>query len=242
MWNVLDHTIKTYFANIYLILLSSISFILAFIIPLFASFPTYNDMGGVFLRTASIYLNLNPFSAAVIIVAALFSLLFLSFATVAINIVVKHSRTQTKIKAEVIRGIEKYTGRVFAILLVTTVVLVLVNVLTFGSGYSGLATAIAALIMTPIMFYAPSSVVIDEANFMRSMRAGWKFFWKKPSYFLAWAAIAIVLLTVFDTAFIAIAGTVYSRYVMLIFSSLFILPFLMLFQGELYISRFKLLK
>jgi hypothetical protein len=33
-----------------------------------------------------------------------------------------------------------------------------------------------------------------------------------------------------------------SRYAMLIFSSLFILPFLVLLQSEFYMSRFKLLK
>lgn len=242
MWNELDHTLKTYVANIYLILLSSISFIIAFLIPIFASFPTYNDIGGVFLRTASIYLNLNPFNTAIIIIAFLFSLLFLSFAIVAINIVVKHSRTQTRIPSEVIRGLEKYTGRVFIILLLWTVIIALANVLSSGTGYSGLVTAIVALAITPFVFYAPASVVIDDNKLSRSIRASLKFFTKNIGYALAWTAIAIAVLTLFDFVFIAVSGTALSRYSMLIFSSLFILPFLVLMQGELYMSRFKLLK
>jgi hypothetical protein len=242
MRKILEYTIKTYFANIYLILLSSISFIIAFLIPIFASFPTYNDVGGVLLRTASIYLNLNPFNTAIIIIATIFSLLFLSFAMVAINIVVKHSRTQTKIKAEVIKGIEKYTSKVFVILLIATILILLANILSFNTGYSAAITAIVALAITPFIFYAPASIVIDDNRLLRSIKASLKFFAKRFDYFLVWLAIGILLITAFDFIFIAILGTVLSRYVMLIFSSLFILPFLVLLQGELYISRFKLLK
>lgn len=238
----MNHTFKTYFANIYLILLSSISFIIASIIPIFASFPTYNDLGAVLLRTASIYTNLNSFNTAVIVVSTLFSLLFLSFAMVAITIVVKHSRTQTKIKSEVIRGLEKYTSKVFTILLVATVIIILVNMLTFNTGYSGPITALVAIAITPFIFYAPASIVIDDHGVIRSIKSSVKFFAKRFDYFLAWLVIAIVIITFFDFVFIVIAGTVLSRYAMLIFSSLFILPFLVVLQGELYMSRFKLLK
>lgn len=239
---VLEHAIDTYFSNIYLILLSSLSFILAFLIPVFASFPTYNDAGAVFLRTASIYTNLNPFNTAIIVLSTLFSLLFLSFAIVAINIVVKHSRTQTKIKAEVLRGIEKYTSKVFVILLLAMVIIILTNVLTYGTTYSGLATALVTLAITPFVFYAPASIVIDDSKTARSLKASAKFFVKKFGYFLVWLIIAIVLITFFDFLFIHLTGTAISRYAMLIFSSLFLLPFLVLLQGEFYMSRFKLLK
>ena len=242
MRTVFGHAIETYFSNIYLILLCSISFIIAFLVPAFASFPTYNDAGSVLLRTSSIFLNLNPFTTAIIVIAVLFSLLFLSFAIVAINTVVKHSRTQTKIKSEVIRGLEKYTGRVFTILLIATVIIALANILSYGSGYSGIVTAVVALLITPFLFYAPSSIVIDDANLFRAIRAGTKFFTKRLDYFVAWLVIAIVIITLFDFVFILVAGTALSRYAMLIFSSLFILPFLVLLQGEFYMSRFKLLK
>lgn len=242
MWNVLNHAIKTYFANIYLILLSSISFIIAFIIPVFASFPTYNDAGAVFLRTASIYSNLNPFNTAIIVISTLFSLLFLSFAIVAINIVVKHNRTQTKIKSEVLRGLEKYTSKVFVVLLLATVIVVIADVLSFNSGYSGLVTAVVALLITPFVFYAPASIVIDDNKVARAMRASLKFVRNRFDYFIGWLVLAIIIITFFDFIFILVTGTALSRYAMLIFSSLFILPFLVLLQADLYMSRFKLLK
>ncbi|MGC8694559.1 MAG: hypothetical protein ACP5RI_02990, partial [Candidatus Micrarchaeia archaeon] len=106
MANILQYTIETYKENISLISLFSISFIIAFAILVFASLPTYSDAGGIFLRIQSLYMDMNAFNASIIIISTLLSLLFLSFAIVAINIVVKHKRTATRITKEVIEGLE----------------------------------------------------------------------------------------------------------------------------------------
>ncbi len=211
-------------------------------IPAFAAFPTYNDAGGIFLRTASIFSNMSLLSSAVIIVALFFSLLFLSFAIVAINVVVKHSRVQRKITREVIQGLEKYTSKVFIVLLLLSAVIVLADMLSFGTGYSGIITSLAILAITPFVFYAPASIVIDENRILRSLKASVSFFFRRFDYFLLWLFLAIVLITFFDFVFIAASGTVYSRYALLVFNSLFILPFLVVLQSEMYMKRFRLLK
>ena len=118
MANVLSRTWVSYTSNLRLVLLAAVALIIAFLVPAFASLPTYNDLGGIFLRTSSIYLNLNIFNSAVIIVSFLFALIFISFAMVMINVVVKHSRTRTKVRYEVIRSLERFTGIVFAALLI----------------------------------------------------------------------------------------------------------------------------
>jgi hypothetical protein len=242
MTNVLSYSFSAYVKHLKLLLLFSLSFIIAFLIPIFASLPTYNDAGAIFLRTASLFLNLNMLNASIIAIAIFFSLLFLSFSIVAINIVVKHSRTHLKIKEEVIRGLEKYTSKVFVILLIFTAVVLFVNVLFSDYGVSGIATYVVALALTPFLFYAPSSIVIDDYSIVRSIKASLKFFTKRFDYFLLWLAIAIVVITFFDFLFIVTTGTMLSRYVMLIFNSLFILPFLVVLQSEMYLKRFPLLK
>jgi hypothetical protein len=240
--NVLTRTWNTYRANLGLVLLSAVALIISFLIPVFAALPTFNDLGGVFLRTSSIYLNLNIFNSAVIIVAFLFSLIFISFALVMINVVVKHSRTRTKIKTAVLNSLEKYTGIVFVTLLIYAIIVFAANILTYNTGYSAPITAIVALILTPLIFYAPSSIVIDEKGLFRAMKASMSFFFKQFDYFIIWLIVAILLFTVLDFVFIHAFGTVASRYVMLIVSSVFVLPFLMLMQGEMYLNRFGLLK
>jgi hypothetical protein len=241
MVNVLQYTVDTYLSNIRFLLLFSIAFVIAFLIPAFASFPTYNDAGAIFVRTASLFMNLNIFNTAVIVLSVFFSLLFMSFAVVAINIVVKHSRTHTRIKREVLEGLERYTAKVFAVLLLYVIIIFIANVLTYNMRYSSLLTACVGIVLAPLFFYSPASIVIDDHKILRAMKASAKFFLKRLDYALLWLCLSIALLTVFDLIFIAIGGPVLSRYLMLIFNSLFILPFLVLLQSELYMKRFKLL-
>ena len=242
MANVLSYSFDFYAKHLRLILLFSISFLIAFIIPGLAPLPTYNDAGAIFIRTASIFVNLNIISASIIVAAVFFSLLFLSFAIVAINVLVKYGRIHTKIRKEIMDGLERYTGSTFTVLVAYAVILYLINIASFPIGHSGLFTYAAALILAPFFFYAPSSIVIDEKPISRAMMASLRFVVKRFDYFLLWLAIAIVLITLFDFVFIAATGTLLSRYIMVVFNSLFILPFLVVLQSEMYMKRFALLK
>jgi hypothetical protein len=242
MHNVLSRTWSSYTSNLRLVLLSAIALVIAFLVPAFAALPTFNDLGGVFLRSSSVYLNLNIFNSAVIIISFLFSLVFISFALVMINVIAKHSRTRTRVKTEVIRSLERFTGMVFVALLIYSILVFAANVLSYKTGYSAPITAIVALVLTPLIFYAPSSIVIDEKGLFRAMRASWAFFFKKFDYFVLWLVVAIILFTVLDFIFVHALGTVASGYAVLVLSAVFVLPFLMLMQGEMYLNRFGLLK
>ena len=247
MTNVLKYAADIYVSRISLILLFSISFVIAFLIPSFATFPTYNDLGGIFVRTASVFANLTPFNTAIIVMALVFSLLFLSFAIVAINVIVKHSRTHTKIRAEVMRGLEMYTGRVFLLLLFCTAVIAFVNIATYSTGYSGIFTAVISLVLSPLILFGSASIVIDENKIFRAIKSSAIFFTKRIDYSLLAIAVTIALLTFFDFIFDAAGGTsatgvVVATYAMLIFSSLFILPFIIVLESEMYVKRFPLLK
>ncbi len=242
MTNIITRTWNSYRSNLKLVIISAIALIIASLVPIFAALPTYNDLGGVFLRTSSIYLNLNLFNSAVIIVAFLFSLIFISFAMVMIMVIVKHSRTRTKVKNAVMQSLERFTGIVFATLLIYSIIVFAANILSYNTGYSAPITAIVALLLTPLVFYAPASIVIDEKGLFRAMKASVAFFFKKFDYFIIWIVVAILLFSVLDFVFIHAFGTVASRYVMLVVSSIFVLPFLMLMQGEMYLNRFGLLK
>ncbi|MCL4383146.1 MAG: hypothetical protein M1168_01105 [Candidatus Marsarchaeota archaeon] len=243
MLNVVKYSLETYFKHIILILFSSIAFFIALLIPIFASFPTYNDAGGIFLRFTNIF-NLGIFNIFIIIVSVLFSLLFLSFAIVSINVIVKHKRTYSKIKNEVIQGLEKYTGKVFLVLLlfsfIAIAVPILLNKLVFG--FSGLVSAVILLCLIPIFFYAPSSIVIDDSKTINAIKKSISFFSKKFNYFILWLIIAVVLITLFDFIFTSLFPTLISIFIMLIFNSIFILPFLVILQAESYMKRFALLK
>ena len=242
MATVLEHAVETYGAHLPIILVFSLSFVVAVLIPLFASFPTYGDLGGIFLRTSSVFLNLDVVSTAIIVFSTLFSILFLSFAIVAICVIVKHSRTYTKIAKEVMDGLEKYTAMVFVVLLFYAIILLALELLSYISGTPSVIVSIIGLAVTPLFFYAPASIVIDDKRIARAMQASINFFIKRLDYFLIWLVVALVLLTAFDYIFVTIASATLSRYIMLIFDALFIMPFLVVLQSEMYMRRFKLIK
>ncbi|MGC8478591.1 MAG: hypothetical protein ACP5NE_01535 [Candidatus Micrarchaeia archaeon] len=242
MTNVLAYTAKAYYSNLRVILLFSLSLVVAFLIPTLAFFPTYNDMGAIFLRTASELLNLNIFNFSVIVISVFFSLIFLSFAIVAINVIVKHSRTHVRIRKEVFEGLEKYTSRVFAVLLLFTFLLSIFNLAIYLLGLPAYLYYLIALALTPLFFYTPSSIVIDDLKISHAIRMGALFFFRRFDYFLLWLVIAIVALSFFDFIFLAISQTVASGYAMLAFNAIFIAPFLVLLQSEMYMKRFAMLK
>lgn len=241
MANVLVNAVRTYSKHKELILFSALSLIIAFLIPMLSPFPTYLSIGSTFLRTASVYSNLSMFNIVVIIASTLFSLLFLSFAIVMINLIIKYNKTKVRMTREVISGLERYTANVFFVLFLFTFILMLVNVLTYSTSFSGVLTAIAGLALTPLFFYAPSSIVIDERTFTRALRSSVSFVFKRFDYLVLWLVVSIVLLSVFDLVFMPLGPMVYG-YVVLIFDSVFILPFILVLQGEMYINRFAMLR
>jgi hypothetical protein len=240
--NVIYRALREYADHLPLILLFSLSVVIALLIPLFAYLPAYNSLGAIFLRNASIFSNITPFSFELIVISTLFSLLFLSFAIVAINVIVKHSRTHTRITHEVMMGLEKYTARVFVVLLLFTILCFLFTLASYVYGFSIAISYIGILVISSLFFYAPSSIVIDENTILRSFKSSFNFFTKKFGYFLLWLVCAIALFTLFDFVFIFIGGPQYAGYISLLFDSFFILPFLVILQSESYVKRFALLK
>ncbi|MCL5433519.1 MAG: hypothetical protein M1538_00890 [Candidatus Marsarchaeota archaeon] len=242
MSNILQYAIETYKEHISLISLFSIAFIIAFMIPIFAPLPTYSDAGGVFLRIQSLFINMNAFNTIIIIASAMLSLLFLSFAIVAITVVVKHKRTATKITKEVKNGLEHYTTKVFVILLLFTILFAFISITNYIFKISSLLSSLLILVLTPFFFYAPASIVIDDSRIVHSMNMSVRFFLKRFDYVLLWLVIALLLITIINFILIEVFSTLISIYLMFIINSIFILPFLVVLQDQAYMKRFALLK
>jgi hypothetical protein len=242
MPSIVYDSLETYAENIKLVLLFSIPFVIAFAIPLLAPVPTYITMGSTFLRTASTFVNINMFDLAVIVVSVFFSLLFLSLAFVAISFIVKAKRTYGKITRAMIESIEKYTGKVFLIFIIYSAILIIVNIASYPTGYAGAITSIVGFVMFVFIFYAPSAIVIDNKKVFRAIKDSARLVFREPQYLIIWLLLGLIVLTVSDLFFIIVFGTVYSRYIMLVFSSLFLLPYFVIFQAEAYMKRFPILK
>ena len=117
-----------------------------------------------------------------------------------------------------------------------------IDAVNYLFGISSTLSSIVGLIVTPFFFYAPAAIVIDELSIKRSLEASLRFFFGRLDYTLTWIVVAFVLVTLFDFIFIGISGTMLSRYLLLGFNALFIMPYLIVLQSQAYMGRFSLLK
>lgn len=242
MATLLEDSWETYAGNIKLVLLFSIPFIIAFLIPLLAPLPTYISSGGIFLRTASVFLNINALGLVVIIASAFLSLLFLSFAFVAISLIVKAKRTYTKHPGSVLRDVEKYTARVFAVLLAYAFILTVVNIFSYFLGLEQVITPILGFFLFMAMFYAPTAIVIDNRGITTALNKSMELVAREPQYFLLWIVLITFVVSILDFVVIRATGTLLSSYIFLVINSLFVLPYFVIFQAEAYMKRFSILK
>jgi hypothetical protein len=239
---VIYHTFKALGMNLKWITFFSVPFLLAFFIPLLSPMPTFVAVGGTFLRTGSIP-EMSYLDTALVIFATLLSLFCISFAIVSINIVIKHNRTLTKIPKEVIEGVENYVFSLFWLLLTAMLFYFVVFLFAYEYGVQEIVGPLVTFIVSLGLFYAPAAIVIDDKRPFRAVQASLNHIRGKPTLFLVWLVIAIVSLVALDAAFILLKGAIpFARYILLIINSLVIVPFLIVLQAQIYLTKYSILK
>ena len=241
MGSVLGDTYEAYKANLRLVLLFSIPFVIAFLIPLLAPLPSFTSLWAIFIRSASMFTNMSFITLAVIFAALFFSLLFMSFAFVAINLIIKAKKTRLAVSKRVLLDIEKYISRVFVVLIIYTAILLAANIVGYAAGNAALLTGIAGFFLFIPIFYAPSAIVIDNKGILRAMKDSVLLVAKSPLYFIEWLLLSTVVISILDLIFVAILG-IYAGYAVLFVVSLLALPYFVMFIAESYMRRFPILR
>ena len=238
--NILSYSFKAYRENIKLISFFSIPALVAFLIPAMVNTPVFSALGGSFLRTGSIP-DMTASDLGIVLTGVLVSLYLVSFAIVNINIVIKSQRTSTNIKKEVFKGITGYTLNVFSLFLLGTIALLIIQLLTFEMGtQKWLAPALSLLVWLPL-FYAPAGLVIDELRPFRAAQKSLSMVISKLPYFLLWLAISFVLLSVFDALALALLPHKVGSLAVLLLNSLLLMPFLIVLQTQIHMSKYTIL-
>lgn len=243
MVDVLKLTASAYLQNWKMVVFFSVPFLLAFLIPLLAPTPTYSTLGAAFLRTGSMYVDLTGFDVAIIVAAFLVSLFLVAFAIVGLNLLIKSQRTFTNIKTEVLEGIERYVITIFWIYLTAWVLMLLVNLVGYEFGVNQWLSPIFGLLISLPLFYAPTAIVIDEQRPFRAMESSLSMIRKRFTLFLLWIILGIAVLSFIDVAFIFLKGIIpYPRYLLLVVNALVVLPFLIMLQVQIYLTKYTILK
>ncbi len=242
MFETFGHSLQVYFKYLTMILFFSIPFVIALLLPYLSPAPVFSALGGYFLRSGSLP-ELQLADSLIIIVISLLSLAFLSLALVAINLVVKSSRTRTKVSAEALKSLGKYTAVVLAIFVAVKVVETLILLYVIGSGVSELPVFIFSFLSTLGLFYVAPAVVLEEKKPAPAFIASYKNILIKPLHFILWLVVAFLLVYVVSSiSFALFTETALRQGFIVLVNSLFVLPFLVILQAQMYIAKYTLIK
>ena len=133
---------------------------------------------------------------------------------------------------------------VFVVLLAYALVVIATNVVSsyYAPSLGGLLTSLVGFVAFLIIFYAPSAIVVDNKRILIAIRDSAKLIYREPIYFIGWLLLSTISISILDVLAIGITGTLISRYVVLIITSLLILPYFVILQAEAYMKRFPLLR
>ncbi len=241
MANILTEAWRTYSKNIKIVLLFSIPFIISFLIPILAPMPSYITAGGIFLRTTGMFINANLVTYAEVVIADFFSLLFLSFAFVAISLIVKAEKTHNAIPSRVLRETEAYTGRVFLVMLFYIALLAVANFAGYFMGFESALTAIVGFFAFMAIFYAPTGIVMDNKPIARSIKDSTKQVLKQPQYFILWFVLIALVVSALDAVLIPLLGLL-SAYALLLINALLVVPYFVILQTHAYMRKYSIFR
>ena len=237
---VLEHALKTYTKNTGLLLVFSVSFLLGLLMPVLASAPTFSASGAVFLRFMSIP-QMTLVDVIIISTAFILSNYFVAFGLVAVNLIVKRERVMINLTTEILNNISRNTLVIFLIF----TFLFLVNyaaqifLMELQAPY-WLAGIVFFLIYIPT-FYVGPAIVIDEMKPFHALMASIDHIKRYPWDVVRWVIVGLfLLLTTSLISYLILPA--YFQWVTLLVNSFFIIPFLLVYQGHIYIEKYGILK
>ena len=238
MMRALQHSIDFFFERIGLVVLFSIPFFFALLIPTFVSTPSYLALGGVFLRTGSIP-EVGAFEAAVAAFAYLVSLFIISDSIANINVLIKSKRTLTKATKRVWKALGTHAVNIFLIYTIATILVLIFQLVTFDLPLRGIILPLLMLFLSFALFFVPPAIVIDERQPWHAVVISFRMAIKKLDAVLSWMVLGLVMLTVGEFILLFLPYPL-GQYATLLFNSVVVIPFLLIYQTHIYMKKYGL--
>lgn len=236
---ILKYTVEFYLSRLNMIVLFSIPFIFAFLIPVLVPAPTYLSLGGIFLRTGSIP-DLSILDLIITVIGYAISVFLIADSIVNINLIIRTKRTLTQVKSEILSAMSTYAVRIFVIYTVILVLLFLMQVLTYESSLQSLLYPLFSLLLSFCLFFVAPAVVIDNSGLLDAFTKSIDLAFRKPVYVISWFVAVLVVLSFLKVFFDLLVPGSISGYLVLIVNSLFILPFFTILQTQMYMEKYPL--
>lgn len=234
---IVKYSINSYINHLGWVIYFGLIFLLGFLIPIFAGVPTYNTLGSVYLRFNSLP-ELTPWFITVIGIAVAVSTYLVAFSVVNINLIVKSERTLLNIPTEMIKSLGSYTLQLFWVYMIQLLLLWIGQVLLQPSDYPTILIPIFNFIITTILLFVPSAIVMEEMNTFNAIRRSIQFIKRYPLHTLFLLVFFTLLITIVDGTLLLIPF--YPQYLVMIVNVLFLLPFSIIMAAHMYISKYSI--
>lgn len=241
--NVLEHSVNAYLNNVKLISIFAIPLVIT--LPLALALPNFVSLGGVFLRFGSIGHDFTSFDLLVTGLAFLVSLLVISFALVAINMVVKSQRSLVKPSHYDVEKVWQHSINLFTVFLIAFLIILGFNVFLYDYGLDQSLGLLISLLVSVVIIFAPQAIVIDGLDvkhiFLMSVSTVARKFW----YFVGFLIVAALLMMLNSALFLSLlpslSDAMFANYLAVIVNALIIVPFLEVFKVQIYLSKYSIL-
>ena len=226
-------------------------YVLAFSIPLiFAGFllatvqaPTYSALGAPHLRTGSIP-DLSIPDIAIIIIVYLGAMLIFAETIVNVNLLIKSKRMLTNPSSEILRGLGKYAFSISAFLIILFLIIFVVQLLTFEKPGQRFIFPLITFLISYFLFFTPTAIVIDDEDVFSAIRNSIRMAMNNPRLIITWVVFAAAVITLLGWLFVEanIIPRPFSTFLYIALHVLFISPFLLILQTQMYMEKYPLAK
>lgn len=239
MFLLLQNSFEQYSANFKTALIFAL---LLVFVPVFALFQNiYASSGTIFLDYGLLLAPLEILVAETLLIA--FFLLFYSFFVSIIIFSVRKNLSKLKLQVYLHEMIQKFTLRIFVFYVLYSLLLFLLVVGSLAFDLSIFATSLLLFAVSFLLLFVPQAVVIDEEGLRHAVSSNFEFLFHYPLAFvkvLVVGAVLVALLQIleFGLSFV----TMFSHYISILLSLVFIVPFIEIMKTYLYMMRFELIK
>lgn len=243
MLKTISKTNRIYLSTLNLTVYFSVFILFSLVLlPLFSS---YVNVGGAFIRFASVYRDITPLTGLILLFVGLISILSLSFFISAIISVVKLRETLDHVKfTKAVSTFSRYVLKVFLFFVMMSALSISVGVLFSLLGAPAFLTQMALFIVWVPFVFAPQVIIIEDMEISEAMLDSWRFVKKAPHALFIYMLMgfAFTLALVLIETFLGQSFVWEHKIVSIVLLSLFVVPYMQMFATELYIRRYAVSK
>ncbi len=232
---------------------SRLQYITVFSIPLFIVWfillvvqaPTYTAVGAPHLRTGSFPdLTDKPLDIIIIIAGYLIGAVIVAETIININLLIKSKRMLTNPSSEILAGLGKYAFSITSYLVILFLISAVTQLLTFEKPGQSILFPLIVFVFSFALFFTPPAIVIDDEPTLSAMRHSFNLAQRKPLLVFAWVLFATVLLTLLGFFFVqlSVIPEPFASFIYVALHVLFVVPFMLILQTQMYIEKYPLAK